>query len=99
QELDRARAQFRASLMMSRESPSSRAAQAARQLLLYGRPIGTAELMERLSSLTVDRLTALSGRLCASKPTVTAIGPVGKLMPISAIRENLSWRQPQSVAV
>jgi len=99
QELDRARAQFRASLLMSRESPSSRASQVARQLLLYGRPIGTEELMDRLGGLTVERLTDLSARLFSSKPTVTAIGPVGKLMPISAIRDNLSWLQPQSIAV
>lgn len=98
-ELDRARAQFRAGLLMSRESPSSRASQVARQLLLYGRPIGTEELMDRLSGLTIERLTDLSARLFSSKPTVTAIGPVGNIMPISNIRENLAWRQPQGIAV
>src|SRR5690606_35894530 len=54
-ELDRARAQYRAGLVMSRESPASRASQIARQLLLYGRPIEMEELMERLSKLTVER--------------------------------------------
>src|SRR5690606_39957147 len=52
EEVDRARAQYRAGLMMSRESPSSRASQIARQLLLYGRPIEIEEMMERLSNLT-----------------------------------------------
>ena len=36
---------------------SSRASQIARQLLLFGRPIAKEELMERLSALTVERLT------------------------------------------
>ena len=45
-ELDRARAQYRAGLIMSAESCASRASQIARQLLLFGRPIGKDELME-----------------------------------------------------
>lgn len=89
-ELDRARAQYRAGLMMSRESPASRAAQIARQLLLYGRPIETEELMDRLSGLTTERLADLSTRLFSSKPTVTAIGPVGTLAPFESIHDTLA---------
>ncbi|MDZ5698819.1 pitrilysin family protein [Chelativorans sp. M5D2P16] len=88
-ELDRARAQYRAGLMMSRESPASRASQIARQLLLYGRPIGTDELMDRLAGLTVDRLANLSGRLFTSRPTITAIGPVGALASFETIHDRL----------
>jgi len=88
-ELDRARAQSRAGLMMSRESPASRASQIARQLLLYGRPIETEELMDRLAGITVERLADLSNRLFSSKPTVAAIGPVGSLAPFEAIRDTL----------
>ncbi len=79
QELDRARAQYRAGLVMSGESASSRASQIARQLLLFGRPIPMDELVDRLSKLTVERLTDLAGRLFSSKPTLTAIGPVDAL--------------------
>lgn len=100
-ELDRARAQYRAGLMMSRESPASRASQIARQLLLYGRPVELEELMDRLSGLTVERLTDLSTRLFTSKPTLTALGPVGSLTPFENIRDLLatSGQQPRRVAV
>ncbi len=100
-ELNRARAQYRAGLMMARENPASRASQIARQLLLYGRPIEVDELMDRLSNLTVDRLTDLSGRLFSSKPTVTAIGPVGALAPFESIREALADQgsMPRKLAV
>ncbi|MCV0348883.1 MAG: insulinase family protein [Nitratireductor sp.] len=93
-ELDRARAQYRAGLMMARENPASRASQIARQLLLYGRPIDVDELMDRLSNLTVDRLTDLSQRLFTSKPTLAAIGPVGTLAPFETIQDALTDQGP-----
>ncbi|MFU0506448.1 M16 family metallopeptidase [Pseudaminobacter sp. NGMCC 1.201702] len=89
EELNRARAQYRAGLIMSGESASSRASQIARQLLLFGRPVPKEELVERLSALTVDRLTDLSSRLFSTKPTVTAVGPVGTLPSYEAIRDAL----------
>lgn len=80
-ELDRARAQYRANLTMSRESPSSRMQMIARQMSLYGRPIPSSELMERLSLITVDRLADLAERLFIdSKPTLAAVGSVGSLV-------------------
>ena len=88
-ELDRARAQYRAGLLMSRESAASRASQIARQLLLYGRPIPTEELVERLSALTIERLTDLSHRMFSSTPTVTAVGPVEPLISYDAISRQL----------
>ncbi|WP_336057754.1 M16 family metallopeptidase [Nitratireductor sp. CH_MIT9313-5] len=100
-ELERARAQYRAGLMMSRESPASRASQIARQLLLYGRPIETDELMDRLSGLTVERLADLSQRMFTSKPTVAAVGPVGELAPFETIRSQLAsaGNTPRKLAV
>jgi len=96
-ELDRARAQYRAGLLMSHESAASRSGQIARQILLYGRPISTEELMERLSKITVQRLSDLSGRLFFdSTPSVAAIGPVGSLMGFDGIRDTMSLnRQPR----
>ena len=93
EELDRARAQYRAGLIMSAESPASRASQIARQLLLFGRPIAKEELMERLSALTIERLTDLSSRLFSTKPTLTAVGPVGTLAPYESILDSLSGTQ------
>jgi predicted Zn-dependent peptidase len=90
EELNRARAQYRAGLIMSAESASSRASQIARQLLLFGRPIARDELTDRLAALTVDRLTDLSARLFSSQPTVTAIGPVDTLAGFDEIAGALS---------
>ncbi|WP_193176168.1 M16 family metallopeptidase [Oricola nitratireducens] len=90
-ELERARAQFRASLLMSGESAPSRAGQIARQILLFGRPIPNEELLDRLDKLTVERLRGLAGRLfTSSAPTVSAIGPVDRLMDIDTMRTELT---------
>lgn len=96
EELDRARAQYRAGLIMSAESPASRASQIARQLLLFGRPIPKEELMDRLGALTVDRLTDLSSRLFSTKPTLTAVGPVGTLAPYEAVLDALPGPRPMA---
>jgi predicted Zn-dependent peptidase len=92
-ELNRARAQYRAGLIMSGESASSRASQIARQLLLFGRPIAKDELMERLSALTIERLRDLSSRLFSTTPTIAAVGPIGKLAPYEAIRDALPGQE------
>jgi len=91
QEIDRARAQTRAQLLMAQESPAARASQIARQMLLYGRPIPNEELMDRLANLTPARLTDLAGRLFfGTVPTISAIGPLESLPSFEEIRNSLS---------
>jgi predicted Zn-dependent peptidase len=101
QEIDRARAQIRAQLLMGQESPAARAGQIARQMMLYGRPIPNEELMERLQGITVERLKDLAGRLFFDTiPTLSAIGPVDKLAPMDDILGALSngARHPRAAA-
>ncbi|MGN6548827.1 MAG: M16 family metallopeptidase [Pararhizobium sp.] len=91
QEIVRSRAQMRANLLMSQESPAARAGQIARQMLLYGRPIPNEELMERLANITPERLTDLASRLFFDTvPTLAAIGPVDRLMDSRELAEQLS---------
>ncbi|MBB4104367.1 M16 family metallopeptidase [Allorhizobium borbori] len=91
QEIDRARAQTRAHLLMAQESPAARAGQIARQVMLYGRTIPNQEVLDRLAALTPDRLTDLASRLfLTGKPTISAIGPIGKLAAPGDILSSLS---------
>jgi len=90
-EIERARAQFRAGLLMAHESPAARASQIARQMLLFGRPIPNDELMERLSNITPQRLTDLSGRLFLdSRITLSAVGPLDNLVLLADIVDHLT---------
>lgn len=90
-EIDRARAQIRAQLLMGQESPAARAGQIARQMMLYGKPIPNDEMMERLEGITTQRLTDLAGRLFFDTvPTLSAVGPIAQLPSMEEIAASLS---------
>lgn len=90
EELDRARAQVRASLLMSRESSSSRAEQLAQQMLIYGREVPVPEVLAKIDAVTIADLQRIAAKLLASPPTVTAIGPLSHLESAERIAARLS---------
>ncbi|MBB3659552.1 putative Zn-dependent peptidase [Rhizobium sp. BK650] len=97
-EIERARAQIRAQLLMGQESPAARAGQIARQMMLYGRPISNPEMMERLEGITIERLTDLAARLFYDTvPTLSAIGPLEQLAPMEDITASLSVSAPKTM--
>ncbi len=76
-EVKRARAQVRASLLMSLESPSARAAQIARQMLVFGRVIDLNELVAKVDAITPANLRDLGQSIFTdSVPTLASIGPI-----------------------
>jgi predicted Zn-dependent peptidase len=58
--------------------------------LIYGRPVPPAEAVERIDAVTVDDLARLARRLTHSKPTLTALGPIGQVMEYEALTRRLS---------
>jgi predicted Zn-dependent peptidase len=92
EEADRARAQIRSSLLMSMESPAARAGQIARQILLFGRPITTEELTDRLAAISTERLRDLAGRMFQQcNPTLAAVGPLSGIMRQQTIADTLGF--------
>ncbi len=90
-ELDRARAQLKASLLMSLESPSARCEQLSRHMLIFGRPIPAREIIERIDAVDADALTQSARRLIeGERPTVTALGPVAGVEPYEKIAARLA---------
>lgn len=86
QEVQRVRAQIRAGLLMSLESPSSRAGQLARQQILWGRPIPLQETVDRINRIDADRVKHVAGQLLSgAKPSVASVGPVHKMPDYSAL--------------
>ena len=89
-ELARARAQLKASLLMSLESTGSRCEQIARQLQIFGRIIPTQETVSRIEAVTTDDIRAAAARIFAGTPTLAALGPIGHIPSLQSITENLA---------
>lgn len=85
-ELLRAKAQLKAGLLMAYESSSVRAEQMARHLLVHGRLIPPAELVEKVDAVTGDRVRSLASQLTRQPATVvvTGAGKKGKAAAKSA---------------
>ena len=90
EEAARSRAQMRAGLLMAQESPSARAGQIGRQLLLFGKVMGNEELLARLDAIGSERLRDLAGRTFQNTPiTLSSVGPVRHLPPMEEIARSL----------
>jgi predicted Zn-dependent peptidase len=89
-EVDRARAQLKASLLMALESTSSRAEQLARQLMIFNRPVPVAEIIERVEAVDIEAVLRAARRLIASRPTFTTLGRVAKVDSYEKIIERLA---------
>jgi predicted Zn-dependent peptidase len=86
----RVRNQIRAGLLMSLESPSSRAGQLARQQILWGRPIPLQETVDRINRITADRVKQIARQILGKgKVSLAGIGPVANLPDYDAIVSRL----------
>ncbi|MBL8709053.1 MAG: insulinase family protein [Rhodospirillaceae bacterium] len=90
EELRRAAAQLKAGILMSREKTSARCEQLAAQILIHNRPIPPAEIVSKVDAVTIDDLARVARRLIASSPTLTAMGPVGRVMDLASLRSRLT---------
>ncbi len=89
-EVARARAQLKASILMSLESTSSRCEQLARQMLIYGRPVPAEEIVAKVDAVTAGDVVRVAERLFRTKPTLSAIGPLANLEAGDAFAARLS---------
>ncbi|MEQ9449439.1 MAG: pitrilysin family protein [Rhodospirillaceae bacterium] len=88
-EVARARAQLKAGILMSLESPSSRCAQRARQILVYGRPLTTREVIDKVEALKPQSIVAAARKVFSGPVTMASLGDISKLDDIDAIRARL----------
>lgn len=73
-ELNRAKAQLKAGLLISLESSSARAEQMARHLLAHGRIVGSDELVREVDAVTAEDVGRFAQRLLAGRPSVAVVG-------------------------
>ena len=89
-ELNRARAQLKAGLLMSLESTGSRCEQLARQWQVFGRIIPVSETVAKINAVTVEDICAAGIKIFRQKPTLATIGPVAQVPKFSSIIDRLA---------
>lgn len=84
-EVKRARAQIKAGLLMSLESPGSRCAQNARQIMVYGRPLTSSEIIAKVDSVNAGGITRVAQRIFSGPATLAALGDKKSLEKLTAL--------------
>jgi predicted Zn-dependent peptidase len=90
EEVARARAQLKASLLMSLESTMARCEQLGQQMLIHGRPIGVPELLSKVDAVDAATVRRVAAALRTRPPVVTALGPLAGLESYDRIAARLA---------
>ena len=92
-EIARSKAQMKAGLLMALESSGERIGQLARQMMVWGRPIPLAEVVQKVEAVTVESARAAGRALIArGKPAIAVLGLGSGLESAAAIAETLTLR-------
>ncbi|MEO0752682.1 MAG: pitrilysin family protein [Pseudomonadota bacterium] len=87
-ELDRARAQMKAGLLMGLESPSNRAERLARMIQIWGRVPELDEVITRIDAVTLADLRAMAETTISQAPAAMALyGPVDSAPTLEALQD------------
>jgi predicted Zn-dependent peptidase len=89
-ELVRARNQIKAGTLMALESSGARSEQAARHLIIHGRPIPYAEIVTRIEAVDQAAVQRVARRLLQGELTLAALGPIDELESLDKIAARLA---------
>jgi predicted Zn-dependent peptidase len=88
-EVLRARAQLKASILMSLESTGSRCEQLGHQIIYYGRPLEVSEVVGKIEVVDAAAARRFARRLAASRPTLASLGPVARVEKFDRVAARL----------
>ncbi|MCB1650425.1 MAG: insulinase family protein [Alphaproteobacteria bacterium] len=89
-ELTRAKAQLKASLLMGRESMMSRADHQAKYMLFRGGAYDLDKIIASIEALQVNDVTRIAAQIFKTAPTLAALGPLEKLESYGRLQERLA---------
>ena len=90
EEINRAKAQMKSSIVMSMESSSSNAGTSAYQLIRYNKLIDIDERIEKINNVTKKSIEKVIAKTLKSKPTIASIGPINNLEKIDKIESRFN---------
>jgi predicted Zn-dependent peptidase len=89
-ELNRARAQLKAGLLMSLESTGSRCEQVARQWQIFGRIIPASETVAKIEAVTAADIRTVAAKIFRTRPTLATLGPISQVPKLANIIDRLA---------
>ena len=89
-ELNRARAQLKAGLLMSLESTGSRCEQVARQWQIFGRILPASETVAKIEAVTAADIRAVAAKIFRTRPTLATLGPISQVPKLANIIDRLA---------
>ncbi|NKB48177.1 MAG: insulinase family protein [Alphaproteobacteria bacterium] len=90
EEVSRARAQLKSSLLMALESTGARCEQIAQHLLIFGRVMPIEEIVAKIEAIDAAQIGALARQIFSKPPVLAAVGPLDNLEPFDAITRRLA---------
>ncbi|MGQ3031860.1 MAG: insulinase family protein, partial [Ferrovibrionaceae bacterium] len=79
EEVRRAAAQLKVGLLMSLESSAARIEQLGRQMLIFGYPLETEQVINAVDGVDAWAVKRVARRLLSKPPALAAVGPLSRL--------------------
>jgi predicted Zn-dependent peptidase len=89
EEVLRAKAQMKASLLMGLESSSSRARRIAHTLLSYGHYVSLEEVIQKIDQLTVDHAYDFARSILSKPLSLASIGPIKNVPTFEEVKKRI----------
>lgn len=90
EELSRAKAQIKSSILMSRESMLSRVNRQAKHMINTNEILNIKTLIQKIDAITVNDIQEMAIQIFKGKPTLSALGPLAQLEDFDKIQARLA---------
>ncbi len=89
-ELNRAKAQLKSSLLMGQESMLSRANRQAKYMINFNKVLNIQDLIDKIDCVEIDHIQTMGQKIFSSKPTIASLGPISEMPDYDLIAQKLA---------